>query len=72
MSDLSIALESLARSRTQLPVTSYFDPVLFQREQALIFEHALATSGTNWRCPRSVTSPGAGPGKRRPGAGAHA
>jgi choline monooxygenase len=40
MSDLSIALESLERSRTQLPVTSYFDPVLFQREQALIFEHA--------------------------------
>ena len=40
MSDLSIALESLERSRTQLPVTSYFDPVLFQREQELIFEHA--------------------------------
>ena len=39
MSDLSISLESLERSRTQLPVTSYFDEDLFQREQALIFQH---------------------------------
>jgi choline monooxygenase len=40
MSDLSISLESLARSRTQLSVSSYFDEELFHREQALIFEHS--------------------------------
>jgi choline monooxygenase len=40
MSDLSISLESLERSRSQLPVTSYFDEELFQREQALIFQHS--------------------------------
>ncbi|MCY7316740.1 MAG: aromatic ring-hydroxylating dioxygenase subunit alpha [Rubrivivax sp.] len=40
MSDLSISLESLERSRTQLPVTSYFDEELFRREQALIFDAA--------------------------------
>ncbi len=37
MSDLSISLESLERSRSQLPVSSYFDEDLFRREQALIF-----------------------------------
>ena len=37
MSDLSISLEALARSRSQLPVSSYFDEDLFRREQALIF-----------------------------------
>jgi phenylpropionate dioxygenase-like ring-hydroxylating dioxygenase large terminal subunit len=40
MSDLSISLQALERSRSQLPVTSYFDEGLFQREQELIFEHA--------------------------------
>ncbi len=40
MSDLSIGLESLERSRTQLPVHSYFDADLFRREQQLIFESA--------------------------------
>jgi len=40
MSDLSASLEALERSRTQLPVTSYFDEGLFRSEQALIFEHA--------------------------------
>ena len=40
MSDLSIGLESLERSRLQLPVTSYFDEALFRREQALIFQHS--------------------------------
>ena len=29
MSDLSITLDALQRSRTQLPVTSYFDQALF-------------------------------------------
>ncbi|MCG3190108.1 MAG: Carnitine monooxygenase oxygenase subunit [Burkholderiaceae bacterium] len=37
MSDLSQSLEALARSRTQLPVSSYFDAELFRREQELIF-----------------------------------
>jgi len=40
MSDLSVSLEALERSRTQLPVTSYFDEGLFRSEQELIFEHA--------------------------------
>ncbi|HTP71084.1 MAG TPA: aromatic ring-hydroxylating dioxygenase subunit alpha [Burkholderiaceae bacterium] len=38
MSDLSHSLEALARSRTQLPVHSYFDADLFRREQELIFQ----------------------------------
>ncbi|CAD5373869.1 Aromatic ring-hydroxylating dioxygenase subunit alpha [Rubrivivax sp. A210] len=52
MSDLSISLEALERSRSQLPVSSYFDEDLFQREQALIFQqyprylgHELAVPG---------------------------
>ncbi len=40
MSDLSISLEALERSRTQLSVTSYFDESLFRREQELIFQNA--------------------------------
>ncbi|WIT10214.1 aromatic ring-hydroxylating dioxygenase subunit alpha [Paucibacter sediminis] len=49
MSDLSIPLSALERSKTQLPVTSYFDEGLFRKEQELIFQpgprylgHALA------------------------------
>ncbi len=38
MSDLSVSLEALARSRTQLPVSSYFDDRLFQRERARLFD----------------------------------
>jgi phenylpropionate dioxygenase-like ring-hydroxylating dioxygenase large terminal subunit len=38
MSDLSISLAALARSRTQLPVNSYFDPELFRLEMELIFQ----------------------------------
>lgn len=38
MSDLSISLEALERSRSQLPVSSYFDEDLFREEQRLIFE----------------------------------
>ena len=52
MSDLSLSLESLERSRSQLSVTSYFDEELFQREQARIFQqsprylgHELAVPG---------------------------
>ena len=38
MSDLSISLEALERSRTQLSVSTYFDEELFRKEQSLIFE----------------------------------
>jgi choline monooxygenase len=38
MSDLSISLEALERSRFQLLGSSYFDEDLFRREQALIFQ----------------------------------
>ncbi|MBE7419020.1 MAG: aromatic ring-hydroxylating dioxygenase subunit alpha [Ideonella sp.] len=38
MSDLSHSLEALARSRTQLPVSSYFDDALHRRELELIFQ----------------------------------
>ncbi|HXD07614.1 MAG TPA: aromatic ring-hydroxylating dioxygenase subunit alpha [Burkholderiaceae bacterium] len=38
MSDLSISLESLERSRAQLPVSSYFDEALFRREEERIFQ----------------------------------
>jgi phenylpropionate dioxygenase-like ring-hydroxylating dioxygenase large terminal subunit len=36
MSDLSISLEALERSSSQLPVTSYFDEDLFRKEQERI------------------------------------
>ncbi|HEX6703671.1 MAG TPA: aromatic ring-hydroxylating dioxygenase subunit alpha [Albitalea sp.] len=39
MSDLSITLEALERSRSQLSVTSYFDDDLFRCETELIFRH---------------------------------
>jgi choline monooxygenase len=38
MSDLSDSLEALARSRTQLPVHTYFDDELFRLELELIFQ----------------------------------
>ena len=38
MSDLSISLEALERSQSQLPVTAYFDDDLLRRERGLIFE----------------------------------
>jgi choline monooxygenase len=40
MSDLSISLEALERSRSQLSVSSYFDEALFRKEQSLIFQQA--------------------------------
>jgi phenylpropionate dioxygenase-like ring-hydroxylating dioxygenase large terminal subunit len=42
MSDLSQSLARLAQSATQLPVSSYFDEALYQREMERIFQ----------RCPR--------------------
>jgi phenylpropionate dioxygenase-like ring-hydroxylating dioxygenase large terminal subunit len=39
MSDLSITLEALERSRTQLSVSSYFDEDVFRREMELIYQH---------------------------------
>ena len=56
MSDLSVSLEALARSRTQLPVASYFDAALFRREQELIFQPG----------PRYVGHELAVPERRRP------
>ncbi|MCZ2292829.1 MAG: aromatic ring-hydroxylating dioxygenase subunit alpha [Burkholderiales bacterium] len=38
MSDLSISLEALDRSRMQLGVSTYFDEDLYRKEQALIFD----------------------------------
>ena len=38
MSDLSVSLQALERSRAQLPVTSYFDAGLFETEQSRIFK----------------------------------
>ncbi|MEO8299864.1 MAG: aromatic ring-hydroxylating dioxygenase subunit alpha [Burkholderiales bacterium] len=38
MSDLSITLESLKQSATQLPVSSYFDAALYDQEMRLIFQ----------------------------------
>jgi len=39
MSDLSITLEALERTRSQLSVSTYFDDDLFRREMELIFQH---------------------------------
>lgn len=39
MSDLSLTLEALERSRSQLPVSAYFDDDLHRREMELIFQH---------------------------------
>jgi choline monooxygenase len=39
MSDLSLSLQALANTRTQLPVSSYFSEELFRREQELLFQH---------------------------------
>ena len=38
MSDLSVSLQALERSRAQLPVSSYFDARLFETEQSRIFK----------------------------------
>jgi choline monooxygenase len=40
MSDLSISLEALQRSRSQLPVSDYFDEGVHAAERATIFERA--------------------------------
>ena len=37
MSDLSITVDALERSRSQLPVATYFDEAQFRREQQRIF-----------------------------------
>ena len=38
MSDLSITRDALQRSATQLPVSSYFDTALYERERAMLFQ----------------------------------
>jgi phenylpropionate dioxygenase-like ring-hydroxylating dioxygenase large terminal subunit len=45
MSDLSIRLEALERSRSQLPVSAYFDDSLFAREQAWLLARAPRYAG---------------------------
>ncbi len=45
MSDLSVSLQALERSRSQLSVSSYFDEGLFLREQERIFQSAPAYLG---------------------------
>src|SRR5206468_12234322 len=40
MSDLSVTLAALERSRSQLSVSSYFDAELFRREMARIFDNS--------------------------------
>ena len=47
MSDLSITLEALQQSCSQLPVSSYFDAELFKLEQDLIFDDAPRYLGHN-------------------------
>ncbi len=37
MSDLSLSLDALTRSRAQLPVSAYFDAELFRRESEVLF-----------------------------------
>jgi choline monooxygenase len=37
MSDPRVPAQALARSHSQLPVRSYFDPVLYEREVATLF-----------------------------------
>ena len=49
MSNLSISLEALERSRSQLPVSSYFDDDVYRAERARIFERSPAYVGhTLW------------------------
>ncbi len=51
MSDLSHAQGTLDRSRSQLPVSAYFDPTLFEREQARIFSRAARYLGHELMVP---------------------
>jgi choline monooxygenase len=51
MSDLSISLEALERSRSQLSVHSYFDEDLLRKEQKLIFDASPAYLGHELSVP---------------------
>jgi choline monooxygenase len=51
MSDLSIAVDTLERARTQLPVSSYFDAALHRRELELIFQPAARYLGHELAVP---------------------
>jgi choline monooxygenase len=51
MSDLSIAVDTLERARTQLPVSSYFDEALHRRELELIFQPAARYLGHELAVP---------------------
>jgi len=66
MSDLSISLEALERSRSQLPVSSYFDEDLFRSEQELIFQHSPRYLGHELAVPETgdyLTLPQEGEGR---------
>ncbi len=51
MSDLSIALDALERSRSQLSVNNYFDAGHFERERRLIFQPAARYIGHELAVP---------------------
>ena len=51
MSDLSRAHETLERSRSQLSVSSYFDPALFELERTRIFERSARYIGHELMVP---------------------
>ena len=72
MSDLSISLEALEQSSSQLPVSSYFDEGLFRSEQQLIFQHGPRYVGHELRVPEVGDFHALAAGRRGPGAGAHA
>jgi choline monooxygenase len=57
MSDLSVNLDALARSQSQLSVSSYFDAGLFEREMATIVRAGPRYLGAR---PRRLPDPGAG------------
>jgi len=63
MSDLSLSVSALERSQTQLPVSAYFDPQLYERELATLFQrgpryvgHALAVPevGDHYALPQEA------------------
>jgi choline monooxygenase len=51
MSDLSISRQALERATTQLPVTSYFDAPLYEREMELIFQSGPRYAGHELMVP---------------------
>ena len=54
MSDLSPALNALHRSRTQLPVSVYFDESLYKEELARIFQSGPRYLGHAFSVPENL------------------